>query len=255
MARRTPRSLRHEYELFVEEEIENYKESVPRSTLLAIGDEAVAVLADQPQFALTELLLCEEVDRIIRSRLRLPTYESWRRRRVKQLEALRRPERWGLSADDVLVRTVRPMAEAHVLVAGSRSDAPALYLAANGCAVTAVDDEAERVQRMLDAAAEAGFAPRLRGVVLGLAEWRPDAPLDAVICTAASLAGLSSADRGRVLDGLKEATLLGGVHYLDATGLPSATLASLRKQYRGWQVTVEGGADAGQTLVARKLVA
>ncbi len=255
MARRTPRSLRHEYELFVEEEIENYKESVPRSTLLAIGDEAVEVLAEQAQFALTELLLCEEVDRIIRGRLRLPSYESWRRRRVKQLEALRRPERWGLSADDVLVRTVRPAAEAHVLVAGTSTDAPALYLAANGCEVTAVHEEEGWVRQMLAAAAEAGFAPRVRGLVLGLAEWSPDAPLDAVICTAASLAGLSKTDRNRVLDGLKAATLLGGVHYLDATGLPSATMASLEKQYRGWQVTVEPGADARQTFVAKKLVA
>ena len=255
MARRAPRSLRHEYELFVEEEIENYKESVPRSTLLTIGDEAVAALAEQPQLALTELVLCEEVDRIIRRRLRLPTYETWRRRRVKQLEALRRPERWGLSADDILVQTVRPPAEAHVLVAGVRADASALYLAANGCAVTAVHGEADTVQRILDAAAEAGLAPRVRGVVLGLADWRPDAPLDAVVCTAASLAGLSGADRERVIADLQDATLLGGVHYLDASGLPSSSVAALRKRYRGWQVTVEPRADSTTALVARKLVA
>jgi hypothetical protein len=255
MARRAPRSLRHEYELFVEEEIENYKESVPRSALLAIGDEAVAQLADQPQLALTELLLCEEVDRIIRGRLRLPGYDSWRRKRVKQLEELRRPERWGLSADDVLVRSVRPVAEAHVLVAGTRSDAPALYLAANGCAVTAVFEEADAVQRVLDAAAAAGLAPRVRGVVQGLSEWRPDAPLDAVICTAASLTGLSNADRGRVIDALQAATLLGGVHYLEATELSSSSVASLQKHYRGWQVTVEPGSSAGRTFVAKKLVA
>ena len=58
---RPTRSLRHEYQLYVEQEIENYKESVARSVLLAIGDEAVAVLTSAPQFALTELLLCEEV--------------------------------------------------------------------------------------------------------------------------------------------------------------------------------------------------
>ena len=72
MAQRPTRSLKHEYELFVEQEIENYKESVPRSVLLSIGDEAVAELSADTQFALTELLLCEEVDRIIVKRLRLP---------------------------------------------------------------------------------------------------------------------------------------------------------------------------------------
>ena len=103
---RPTRSLRHEYELFVEQEIENYKESVPRSVLLSIGDEAVASLSAEPQFALTELLLCEEVDRIIVKRLRLPAYDTWRRRRLKLIDELRRPEHWGLRPDDVLVRAL-----------------------------------------------------------------------------------------------------------------------------------------------------
>ena len=68
-----PRSLKHEYELFVEREIENYKERVARKTILGIGDEAVKSLEAQQQLALTELLLCEEVDRIIRARLGLPS--------------------------------------------------------------------------------------------------------------------------------------------------------------------------------------
>ena len=106
MAHRPTRSLKHEYELFVEQEIENYKESVPRSVLLSIGDEAVASLCAEPQLALTELLLCEEVDRLIFRRLRLPAYDTWRRRRVKLIDELRRPEHWGLRSDDVLVREV-----------------------------------------------------------------------------------------------------------------------------------------------------
>ena len=65
MAQRPTRSLKHEYELFVEQEIENYKESIPRSVLLGIGDDAVSSLATAPQFALTEIVLCDEVDRII----------------------------------------------------------------------------------------------------------------------------------------------------------------------------------------------
>ena len=93
---RPTRSLKHEYELFVEQEIENYKESVPRGVLLGIGDDAVASLTSAPQFALTELLLCEEVDRLIFRRLRLPSYDTWRRRRIRLIDELRRPEHWGL---------------------------------------------------------------------------------------------------------------------------------------------------------------
>src|SRR5438876_5448659 len=110
MAPRPTRSLKHEYELFLEQEIENYKESVPRSALLSIGDDAVSSLAKQQQLALTELLLCEEVDRIIVKRLGLPSYTTWRRRRVKLIEELRRPDHWGLRPDDVLVRAVQPRA-------------------------------------------------------------------------------------------------------------------------------------------------
>ena len=50
-----PRSLQHEYELFVEREIENYKESVPRRVILSIGDEAVQSLAAQQQLVETEV--------------------------------------------------------------------------------------------------------------------------------------------------------------------------------------------------------
>ena len=81
MPTRTARSLHHEYELYIEQEIENYKESVPRTVLLGIGDEAVAALAKQAQFTLTELIVWEEVDRIIARRLRLPSAPTWRRRR------------------------------------------------------------------------------------------------------------------------------------------------------------------------------
>src|SRR5689334_6779694 len=126
MNSRPTRSLRHEYELYVEDEIENYKESVPRSVLLSIGDDAVRALADQQQFALTELLLCDEVDKIIFNRLRLPSYTTWRKRRLKFLAELRRPEHWGLSSDDAVVRAVQSVAvDGHVLVAAPEVETPA----------------------------------------------------------------------------------------------------------------------------------
>ena len=82
MALHQPRSLKHEYELYVENEIENYKESVSRPAILKIGDEAAAVLRAQEQFAMDELVLWAEVDRIIRKRLRIPAYETWRRKQI-----------------------------------------------------------------------------------------------------------------------------------------------------------------------------
>lgn len=256
MAQRPSRSLKHEYELYVEREIENYKESVPRSVLLSIGDDAVHALAGQQQFALTELLLCDEVDRIIFKRLRLPGYATWRKRRVKLLEELRRPEHWGLSPDDVVVRAVQAAsAESRVLVAGVQAETPALYLAARGHDVTALA-EPDAVRRVLDAAEEAGLGERVHASAAALESWTPDAPLSAVIYTPAAFAGLTTAERARVIQVLQSATADGGVHLvrtIAAGKRAPVSLDELRRRYRGWDVTVEESAP--DTFLARKAIA
>lgn len=256
MASRPSRSLKHEYELFLEQGIEDYKESVPRSVLLSIGDDAVRALAAQQQFALTELLLVDEVDKIIFKRLRLPGYVTWRKRRLKLIEERRRPEHWGLSPDDVVVRAVQTVAaDSLVLLAGAEVETPALYLAANGCDVTALS-EPDAVQRVLDAAEEAGLGERVHASALALESWTPGAPLTAVIYTPAAFTGLTTTERARVIQVLQSATADGGVHLVQtiATGKRGpVSLDELRRRYRGWDVTVEAGAPS--TFLARKGVA
>jgi hypothetical protein len=258
MAQRPARSLKHEYELYVEEEIENYKESIPRSVLLGIGDSAVAALTKQPQFALTELLLTEEVDRIIFTRLRLPTYQTWRRRRLKLIAEMRRPEHWGFHPDDALVRAVRPSGEAHVLVAGATAEAPALYLAANGCDVTAITEELDALRRVMSAAAEAGLGERVHACHADLTTWIPDAELQAVIVMAAALKGLSVGERARVIEALQGATAFGGVHVVQTSAGSRAapSVNELASRYAGWTVSVERAQDENtNTFLARKEVA
>jgi hypothetical protein len=253
---RPTRSLRHEYELFVEQEIENYKESVPRSVLLSIGDEAVAALAEAPQFALTELLLCEEVDRIIVKRLRLPSYDSWRRRRLKLIDELRRPEHWGLRPDDILVRAL-PSTEGRVLVAGALDEVSALYLAANGCEVTTLASEFDAVERVMQAAIGAGLGSRVHAEIGDLSTWTPESPLNAVIVNPVVLDALSSEERARVIAVLQSATMDGGVHLVQtlvatAKGSTAVSLEELRNRYRGWEVTVERTDARSKTFLARK---
>ena len=258
MAQRPARSLKHEYELYLEEEIENYKESIPRSVLLGIGDAAVASLTKQPQFALTELLLTEEVDRIIFQRLRLPTYQTWRRRRLKLIAEMRRPEHWGFHPDDALVRAFRPNGDAHVLVAGASAEAPALYLAANGCDVTAVTEELDVLRRVISAAAEAGLGERVRACHADLTTWIPDSELHAVIVMGAALKGLSAGERARVIEALQGATAFGGVHVVqtNAGGKATPSVSELASRYAGWTVSVERARDEGtNTFLARKEVA
>jgi len=252
MATRTARSLRHEYELYLEQEIENYKESIPRSAILAIGDEAAARLAAEAQFVLTEMLLLEEVDRIIFRRLRLPTYNTWRRKRLKIHDEMRRPEHWGLTRSDAVVRAIGDSSDGRVLVAGESASRSALFLAANGCDVTAIEAEESAVQRVMDAALQAGLTERVHAIAGELAEWTPDAPLQAVICSHSALSGLTVRERARVIAVLQSATADGGVHLVETIAAGSSVIEELRSTYTGWSVSVEPDRGDAKAFLARK---
>ena len=75
----TPRSLRSAYVEWVEEQIEEFKDRIPRSQLLAIADEVIGRMRVNPegQYQLTEMLLCDAVDRRIFRMLKLPGYRAW----------------------------------------------------------------------------------------------------------------------------------------------------------------------------------
>ncbi len=253
----SPRSLKHEYEVFVESEIEYYKDSIPRHTLLKIGDEAAESIRSQLQFALTELLIWQEVDRIIARRINLPTYSTWKRRRLKVLEQYRKPEHWGFDANAPFVRALQDSVEGHVLVAGHPQEGRALYLAAHGCAVTALEEEEDTVERVVKAAAAAGITERVRSQRAHLSDWAPDVELHAVVCSPAAFSGLSAAERARVIQVLQSATADGGVHLVEtiALGTEGATgsmLEELASRYRGWQVSIENDVRNGGIFVARK---
>jgi len=254
-----PRSLKYEYELYVEREIEDYKDSVSRSSLLKIGDEAVAALRAQDQIALTEILVWIEVDRIITKRLRLPTYAVWSKKRMKDLERYRRPEHWGIDPRAALVRELQDSSDRHVLVAGADREGPALYLAARGCAVTAVEPTPDAVERVLHGAEAAGLTERVRGYCTDLGTWAPDVQLHAVVCSPMAFAGLSLQERARVIEVLQSATADGGVHLVEtlaaATGAEEMPLEELESRYSGWKISIERNVGDGRTFMARKAFA
>ena len=100
----SPRSLQHEYQRYVEREIEDYKNSVSTAFLHSIATEAARALDEGTQLGMREVMLADEVDRIIAKRLRLPSYATWKKRREKNANELRRPEHWGLRPDTPLRR-------------------------------------------------------------------------------------------------------------------------------------------------------
>jgi hypothetical protein len=79
MGSATPRSLRRAYVEWVEEQIEEFKERIPRAQLLAMADEVVNELRMDGggQYQLTEILLCNAMDRRIFRMLKLPGYRAW----------------------------------------------------------------------------------------------------------------------------------------------------------------------------------
>lgn len=257
MAHQQHRSLKHEYEVYVQREIEDYKDSIPRSAILSIGDEAVARLRAQEQVAFDELVLWDEVDRIITRRLSIPAFSTWKKRRLRLLAEYRRPEHWGMRADTPLVRAIPPGAESHVLVTGARVSESALYLAANGCTVTAVEEEPDVLDRVMSAAEAVGLARQVNTFASPLSQWAPDGPLTAVVCSPAAFAGLSGEDRARVIAVLQSATLDGGVHLVEtiAAGQSGLTIEELRARYRGWSISVERDDTLAPTFLARKAVA
>lgn len=257
MAPRLQVSLKHAYELYVEQEIENYKFSISRTAILRIGDEAVSALRDRTQPEFDELVLCSEVDRIISQRLRLPSYATWRKRRLKLLAQYRNPQHWGLADDAPIVREIVADADSRVLVAGVQREGPVLYLAARGCQVTALEDNEEAVDRVVAAAGQVGLIGRVKGEPIRLDSWSPDAPLNAVVVSPSAFDGLTAEQRRRVIDLLKRSTLHGGVHLVDklVAGESKLTMEELRARYRGWDVSIFGDESNNKTFLARKSVA
>ncbi len=258
MIQRTPRSLRYEYELYVEREVEAYKESVTRTHLLSIADAAQSSLETELQLGMRDVLLAVEVDRIITKRLKVPSFETWRRRRMKNALEPKRPEYWGLRSDTPLAHAINSASlKASVVVSGARVQGSALYLAANGCNVTAIEPEADVVERVLNAAAEAGLESRVRGLATDLSAWAPDGPLAAVICTPAAFAELSSTEREQVIALLQGATEDGGVHLVETivAGSVALTEEELRARYAsGWDISWMQEPGAARTFMARKSV-
>jgi hypothetical protein len=252
------RSLKYEYELYVEREIEDYKDSVSRGALLKIGDEAVEVLRKSDQIALTEILVWQEVDRIISRRLRIPPFATWKRRRLKMLEEYRKPEHWGIDPNAAFVRAFADAGEGHVLVAGAEREGPALYLAARGAAVTALEPAEDAVERVVRAAEAAGLTERVRGYCADLGGWAPDVALQAVVCSPTAFAGLDIHNRARVIEVLQSATVDGGVHLVETIAAGADSLADsmpieeLASRYRGWTISIERSTGRQETFMARK---
>lgn len=242
--RRAPRSLRQEYQEFILQRLEEYKNTVPRAELLKIGDEAVRELqaSAQDQYLLTEVLLLEHVDRIIARRLRLPSFPRWRQKHRALREAQREPTHWSLEHGHPIVPWAARLEPGDVVVVlGAAALGEALFLASHDAEVFLLDQDLGAVEAAEGRAVTEQLAGTFQALVINFGSWFPDLSPALVAIAPGSLAPLRAKQRTSLIADLQVRTPSGGVHVV----LPSSTenrgvipLApeALQTLYRGWQV-------------------
>lgn len=241
--RRAPRSLRAEYEQFIEQRIEEYKDSLPRADILGIGDEAIQELAGDDQLQLTEVVLRDQVDAIIRKRLRLPSFRRWREKFVALRAAQAQPGHWGLSSHEPVCALVEVLEDQDpVLVVGASDGACALYLAAHGARVHVADPDIAAVYGLESRTLSEQLGAQIECEVAHLERYSP-AGVSYIACVieTAVLAALAASDRAALIERLKASTPEGGRHAVmpcSAQDGREAHLASdaLLSHYTDWEV-------------------
>ncbi len=233
--RRPPPSLMQQYQEYVLQRIEGFKNSITRDELLRLGDEAVSEMQSttEGQFVLTEVLMLESVDRLITKRLALRSYRRWRQQFIKLRAAQREPTHWGLEPESALVALLpRVEGDDPTLVVGAE---PAAYLlAAHDAAVTFVAGDLGTVERVESGMANESLAGLFSSYFVQPGGWLPpfERPLVLVVIDAGTLADATGAARAAFLRAVQATTAIGGVHVL----LPGGTLApeALLSAYDGW---------------------
>ena len=260
IARRPPRSLKQEYQEFLLQRIEEYKNTLSREELLEIGDEAVRELEESSagQYLLTEVLLLEHVDRIIARRLRLPAFARWRMKHRALRAAQREPTHWGLEPDGQLVSCARRLEPGDLaLVMGAAALPAALFLAAHDAEVFLLDQDLGAIEAAEGRAVSEQLAGRFQALVIHWGSWLPDVAPSLVVLDPTALVPARPRDRNAVIADLQARTRPGGVHVV----LPTAPAAreviplapeALQALYGNWHVTRRRRTKAGAGFTATK---
>lgn len=257
-SRRPPPSLKQQYQEYRLQRIEEYKNGLTRSELLALGDEAAGELQSGTtgQFVLTEILMLETVDRVIAKRLRLPAYTKWRNQILAVRRAQREPIHWSIDPANALVGLLpRLEVDDQVLAIGAGIRAEVMLLAAHEVSVTFVDEDLNVVEQLEARMAAESLSGRFMAFVASLGQWLPPLCLPAhlVLLDAGTLAALPYARRHALLEATQHVTALAGVHVILPGDGPAAPEAYV-SHYPAWEREAVGSDRRGKAAKSRGVV-
>ncbi|HET7599768.1 MAG TPA: hypothetical protein VFK09_05725 [Gemmatimonadales bacterium] len=237
--RRRPRpSLRQQYDEYILQRIESYKNSVPRDELVSLAQVAATELhsATEGQFVLTELLMLESVDQLIRRRLKLKPFKRWKEYVRSLRDAQREPTHWGLEpACPVagLLRRIEPDDQAVVI--GPCGEAAACLLAAHDMGITFLAGDMASVDRIESRFEQEALTAAFSAYVVDFATWLPPLPdqVSVAVLDVTALGELAPVVRADLVMEVQARTSPRGVHVLMGRlgGLAPESLLSL---YDGW---------------------
>lgn len=236
--RHAPPSLDLQFREYRLQRIDGFKNSLSRSELMALGDEAFREMeaSGEGQFSLTELVMLEWVDRLIEKRLSLPSFKKWKQQVAKLRDAQRQATHWGIDpAGPVAQLLARLEPGDHALVIGPGIESCAYLLAAWDATVVFVDDDLGRVERVETRATTESLANALEALVMAPAGWLPHLERPWALCAIdlGALADADAADRLDFLERLRDASAPNAVHVL----MPGGGLNpdAVRSCYPGWK--------------------
>lgn len=236
--RRAEPSDLQRYNEYVLQRIEQFKNSVSREELMRMAGEAAASLDDvaNDQFVLTELVMVDVVDALIRKRLRLKKFKSWKQQYAKVRAAQREPTHWGLDHTCPLVGLIgRVEAGDRALVIGRGAESCAYLLAAHDVELSFWDTDVNVVERVERKMSDESLALQFFSCCVQLDRWIPSAgsPYDILVLDVGALAEFDARLHPEIIGRLQELTAESGVHVL----LPSRSLVpeAVYSFYGGWE--------------------
>ena len=231
-------SVEQQYHEYIMQRIEDYKNSLSRSELLRLGDEAAHELQDgtSGQLLLTEVLMQETVDEQIKRRLNLPSLRRWRARIQPLRKAQRDPNHWQIERTDP-VAVVLPRLEPgdRALVVGSGAERATYLLAAHDVEVTCLFEDSATADRVEDILASESLGGRCSVFVVALGQWLPPigAPTHLVVIDAGAVEGLTPERQRALLGHVQAVTAAEGLHAV-VSGHPTAAAEGCLHHYPDW---------------------